>query len=299
MLMFTNSHLDWFWATTIFPLVHTRRHDLMYYAGATPVCLVAGGFGAQGVVKETDVGPVCRQWNVCLFDSNVIRRPLGGRVVFKVVMAMGNNGLYDPLFHCWITLGMEGDDGMEVMTLDGDAPVGYLPPWICGLSSCLCIVVIKGSRIYAIVWCLLCAVLLVCFGTLVAMMDVTAAESSMIPMTMLSHLKGGQSECSEWLPKVSQRAGLKALPMRAHRRPVVFFGNDRNLYMCPVYTWGTSFETALVTGSLFFVAPGCRLADLSACKFGLRVSRVSDNWFLCVVITGSCVLCRLSFGVIV
>ena len=49
--MFTNSDLDWFRATTIFPLVRTRRHDLMYYAGATPVCLVARGFGAEGVVR--------------------------------------------------------------------------------------------------------------------------------------------------------------------------------------------------------------------------------------------------------
>ena len=64
-------------------------------------------------------------WNACLFDLDAIQIPLGSRVVFKVVMAMGNNGLYDPLFHCWITLGMGGDDGMEVMTLDGDARLGY------------------------------------------------------------------------------------------------------------------------------------------------------------------------------
>ena len=76
------------------------------------------------------------------------------------------------------------------------------------------------------------------FGTLVAVMDVTAAEESMTPMTTLSHLGGGQSECSEWLPKVSQWAGLGALPMRAHWRTVVFFGKDRKLYKCPVYTWG-------------------------------------------------------------
>ena len=88
------------------------------------------------------------------------------------------------------------------MTLDGDAPDGYLPPWMSGLSSCLCIVVIKGSRVYAIVWCLLCAVPLVRFGILVAMMDVTAAESNLIPMTALSHLEGGQSEHFEWLRKV-------------------------------------------------------------------------------------------------
>ena len=65
--------------------------------------------------------------------------------------------------------------------------------------------------------------------------------------------------------------------MRAHRRTIMFFGKDRKLYMCPVYTWETSLETALVTGSLLFVAPGCRLADLNADKFVLRVSRVSAN----------------------
>ena len=139
-------------------------------------------------IKETHVGPVCRQCNVCLFNTDAIRIPLGSPVVFKVEMAMGNTGLYDPLFHCWVTLGIGGDEGMEVMTLDGDAPGGYLPPWLSGLSSCLCIVVIKSSRVYAIIWCLLCAVYLVRFGTLVAMMEVTAAENSMIPMTMLSQL---------------------------------------------------------------------------------------------------------------
>ena len=128
------------------------------------------------------------KWNVCLFDSDAIRIPLGSPVVFKVVMAMGNNGLYDPLFHCWITMGIGGDEGIEVMTLDDDIPGGYLLPWLSGLSSCLCIIVIKGSRVYAIVWCLLSAVPSVRFGTLVAMMDVTAVESSMMPMRTLSLL---------------------------------------------------------------------------------------------------------------
>ena len=94
---------------------------------------------------------------------------------------------------------------------------------------------------------------------------------------------GGQSERSEWLPKVSQWAGIGALPMRAHWRTIMFFGKDRKLYKCPVYTWGTSLETAPVTGSLLFVAPGCRLSDLSAGEFVMRVSRVSANLFLCGV----------------
>ena len=88
---------------------------------------------------------------------------------------------------------------------DGNAPGGYLPPWLSGLSSCLCIVVIKGSHAYAIVWCLLPAVPLVCFGTLVAMMDVTAAESSMIPITTLSHL--GRSIGALWVAAESVAVG--------------------------------------------------------------------------------------------
>ena len=57
---------------------------------------------------------------------------------------MGTNGLSDPLIYCWNTLHIGCDEGMEVMTLAGDAPGGYLPPWLPGLSFCLCIVVIKG-----------------------------------------------------------------------------------------------------------------------------------------------------------
>ena len=51
--------------------------------------------------------------------------------------------------------------------------------------------VIKGSRVYAIVWCLICAVPPMRFGTLVAVTDVTAAADTVIPMTTLSHLGGG------------------------------------------------------------------------------------------------------------
>ena len=47
---------------------------------------------------------------------------------------------------------------MEITTRDGDAPGGYIPPWLSGLSSCSSIVVIKGSCVYAIVWCLVRAV---------------------------------------------------------------------------------------------------------------------------------------------
>ena len=68
--------------------------------------------------------------------------------------------------------------------------------------------------------------------------------------------------------------------MRAHWRTVTFFEKDRNLYMCPVYTWRTSLETAPVTGSLLFVAHGYRLSNLSAREIVLRVSCDSANLFL-------------------
>ena len=63
--------------------------------------------------------------------------------------AMGNNGLSTPLIDCWNTLDIGSDEGLEVMTLAGDAPGGYLPPWLSGLSSCVCVVMIKDSRVYA------------------------------------------------------------------------------------------------------------------------------------------------------
>ena len=53
--------------------------------------------------------------------------------------------------------------------------------------------------------------------------------------------------------------------------------------MWHVYTWWNSLETTLVTRSLLFVAPGCRLAELSDCEFVLHVLRVSTDLLLCVV----------------
>ena len=94
-------------------------------------------------------------------------------------------------------MGIGGEDGMEIMSRDDDAPVGYIPPWLSGLSSCSSILMIKGSRVYAIVWYFVHAVPLMCFGTRVAVKDVTAAEDNVIPMAALSHLGGGQSERSE------------------------------------------------------------------------------------------------------
>ena len=74
---------------------------------------------------------------------------------------------------------------------------------------------------------------------------------------------------------MSQWAGLGALPMKAHWRTITFFGKDRHLYMCPVFTRWTSLDTTPVTGSLHFAASGCRLSDFSAGGIVLRVSRDS------------------------
>ena len=183
-------------------------------------------------IKETHVGPGYRQWNVCLFKLVAIRIQVGNPVIIKAVIDSGNNGLYDLLFSCWIKLGIGGEDKMDIMSWDGDVPGGYIPPRLSGLSSCSSIVVIKGSRVYVIVWYFVHAVPLMCFGTLAAVMDVTATEDTGIPVAALSHLGGGQSECSEWLQQVSQWARPRALPMRAHWRTVEFFRKDRTLYKC-------------------------------------------------------------------
>ena len=101
------------------------------------------------------------------------------------------------------------------------------------------------------------------------MLDGKAADGREIPMTMMSHLGGSRFERSGWLLAVSQWAGLMAPPMSVHWHTVVFFWCDRKLYMCPVHTWWNSLETTLVTGSLLFIAPVCRLAELSDCRIVL------------------------------
>ena len=53
------------------------------------------------------MGPGYRQCNVCLFKFDAIRIQVGNPVVVKVVMDSGNNGLYDLLLSCWITLVLE------------------------------------------------------------------------------------------------------------------------------------------------------------------------------------------------
>ena len=84
------------------------------------------------VIKGTDMCPVYCWWSVGLFALDTLRIRLDNPVVLRVVTAMGNNGLYDPLIDCWNTLDIGSDEGMEVMTLAGDAPGGYLPPWLPG-----------------------------------------------------------------------------------------------------------------------------------------------------------------------
>ena len=45
-------------------------------------------------------------------------------VVKTEAMNIGNDGLYDLLFYCWINLGIGGDEGLEITTQDGRRPGG-------------------------------------------------------------------------------------------------------------------------------------------------------------------------------
>ena len=101
------------------------------------------------VIRGTDIGPVYCRWNVGLFTLDTLRIRMDNPVVLRVATAMGNNGLYDPLIDCWNTWYIGCDEGMEVMTLAGDAPGGYPPPWLPRHSFCLCIVVIKDCTLVA------------------------------------------------------------------------------------------------------------------------------------------------------
>ena len=71
--------------------------------------------------------------------------------------------------------------------------------------------------------------------------------------------------------------------MSVHWYTVVFFWSGGKLYVCPVYTWWNSLETAPVTGSQLFITPVCRLAELSDCGIVLHVSRVSADLLLYIV----------------
>ena len=68
-----------------------------------------------------------------------------------------------------------------------------------------------------------------------------------------------------WVAADCVAVGLMVPPMSLFWRTVMLFGSGGKLYMCPVYTWWNSLETALVTGPLLFVTPGCRLVELSDC----------------------------------
>ena len=67
---------------------------------------------------------------------------------------MGDNGHYDPLIHCGNTWYIGSDKVMEVMTSAGDAPGGYLPPWLPRLSSC--IVIIKDYIVFMLLSAIVC-----------------------------------------------------------------------------------------------------------------------------------------------
>ena len=108
------------------------------------------------------------------------------------------------------------------------------------------------------------------------MRNVTAADGRRIPMTTLSHLEGGRSECYEWPLVVSWGAGLLAPPMSVLGHTVMSSWSDVELYIWSVFIWRNSLETTLVTGSLLFVTPVC-------CGIVLRLSRVSADFLLCAV----------------
>ena len=72
---------------------------------------------------------------------------------------------------------------------------------------------------------------------------------------------GNRLERSGWLPIVMQWTGLMAPPMSEWLCTVVFFWSGDKLYICLVYPWRMSFETAPVTGSLVSVAANLRVAE--------------------------------------
>ena len=99
------------------------------------------------------MGSVYCQWSVRLFASNTVWIHLNYAFVLRVVTAIKDHGLYDPLIHCWNTGDIGNDKVMEVMTLASDAPCGYRPPCLPRFSSCLCIVIIQDYCVGAIVCC--------------------------------------------------------------------------------------------------------------------------------------------------
>ena len=75
-------------------------------------------------IKETHAGPEYRQWYVFWVELDAIWIQMGSPVAVKAVRNIGCNGLYDIFLSCWIKLGIGGEEGMEVMWRDHDAPGG-------------------------------------------------------------------------------------------------------------------------------------------------------------------------------
>ena len=124
------------------------------------------------------MGSIYCRWRVRLFASDPVWIHLNYMVVLRVVTAIKDHGLCDPLIHCW----NDGDIGidriLEMMTLAGDAPGGYRPLCLPRLSSCLCIVIIQDNSVDAIVCRWLRVVYSVRFCTLVAMLQYKSRLSS-------------------------------------------------------------------------------------------------------------------------
>ena len=83
---------------------------------------------------------------------------------------------------------------------------------------------------------------------------------------------GDRLERSGWLPIVMQWARLMTPPMSAWLRTVVLFWSGEKMYICLVYTWRMSFETAPVTGSLVSVTANLRMAGFAWAICGTQSS---------------------------
>ena len=208
---------------------------------------------------------------------------LGNPVAVKEVENVGNIKLWDCWLSCWVKLGMDGRNQMVLIGQYPDIPGGYRPPGQSVVSSCSDEVKIKGYWGCAVVDRFVHIIPLRCFGALVAGMSVTASAEDVIQMTVLPHLGGGFLGRSVRLPQVSQWAGLRTPPMRAHWHTVVFFRRIRIPYKCPAFAGRDLLDTKPVNGSLHFADFGCRLADFIADGLVLCASRDSAEFLLAIV----------------
>ena len=75
---------------------------------------------------------------------DAIQVQLGNPVAVKEVENIGNIKLWDCWLSCWVKLGMDGRNRMELIGQYPDIPGGYRPPGQSVVSSCSDEVKIKG-----------------------------------------------------------------------------------------------------------------------------------------------------------